>query len=210
MIQQLTLSDFTKLVAHGITTLFAWESFLIIWEVNKIKQRNTRFYIELVEFEDKKVIAQTHAIIINQSILWAPLREWWMKLDELRGHQILATCTVRYHKEYGVQLEIHHISSEYTTGSIRKKTLTIKEELTALWIVQANKQKALWLPPYHIAIISSATSEWLKDFWTQWMSQIINSLMNYFLQQFMGILRMMRYIGLYKKYIIRNDLIWCL
>lgn len=161
---QFKLSEFTTLVSKWIQTLFGSEQFLIIWEVSKIKQWNSRFYIELVEYQNSRVVAHAHALLTNQSILWKPLREWWITLEELVGQQILITCLVRYHKDYGVQLDIQHISSEYTLWSIKKKTMSIKDELTRLWILYKNNQKKLWLPPYRIAIVSSASSEWLKDF----------------------------------------------
>lgn len=161
---QFKLSEFAILVSKWIQTLFGSEQFLIIWEVSKIKQWNSRFYIELVEYQNSRVIAHAHALLINQSLLWKPLREWWMTLEELVGQQLLMTCVVRYHKDYGVQLDIQHISSEYTLWSIKKKTTSIKDELIRLWILYQNNQKKLWLPPYRIAIISSASSEWLKDF----------------------------------------------
>lgn len=164
MIQQWKLSEFNTLVAKWITTLFGSEEFLIIWEISKIKQWNSRFYIELIEYADSKVIAHAHALITNQSVLWKPLQERWLKLHEVVWQQILMTCSVHYHKDYGVQLFVHAISSEYTLGSIKKKTTNIKDELKQLGILYANKEKKLQFPPYHIAIVSSPSSEWLKDF----------------------------------------------
>lgn len=164
MTQQWKLSEFNALVARGITTLFGSEELLIIWEVSKIKQRNSRFYIELIEYANSKVVAHAHALITNQSTLRKPLQERWLKLNELVGQQILMTCSVHYHKDYGVQLYIHAISSEYTLWSIKKKTTSIRDELKQLGILYANKEKKLSFPPYHIAIISSPSSEWLKDF----------------------------------------------
>lgn len=164
MIQQWKLSEFNTLVARGITTLFGSEEFLIIWEISKIKQWNSRFYIELIEYADSKVVAHAHALITNQSVLRKPLQERWLKLQEVVWQQILMTCSVHYHKDYGVQLFVHAISSEYTLGSIKKKTTSIKDELKQLGILYANKEKKLGFPPYHIAIISSPSSEWLKDF----------------------------------------------
>ncbi len=74
------------------------------------------------------------------------------------------TCRVNFHKDYGVQLHIQNISSEYTLGTLKKKEQDIKGELKSLGIAELNKQKKLGLPPYRIAVISSPSSEGLKDF----------------------------------------------
>jgi exodeoxyribonuclease VII large subunit len=164
MLPELRLSQFTDLVQQGITTLFGEHEFLIIWEVSKVKKRNTRFYIELVEYQGSTVIAHAHGLISNQSILRNPLQERWITLDEIVGKQILMTCRVNFHKDYGVQLHIQNISSEYTLGTLKKKEQDIKGELKSLGIAELNKQKKLGLPPYRIAVISSPSSEGLKDF----------------------------------------------
>lgn len=152
------------LLQKGVETIFGDQEFLIIAEVSKIKERHTRYYIELVEYEWGKVIATSHGLITNPSVLFTPLRQRRLKLDELKWQQILMTCRVVFHKDYGYQLVVREISAEYTLGSIKKKEHTIKEELVKLWIYDLNKQKPLGLPPYKLAIISSSGSEWLRDF----------------------------------------------
>ena len=164
MLPELKLSQFTDLVQQGISTLFGEHEFLIIWEVSKVKKWNTRFYIELVEYKGSTVVAHAHGVISNQSILRKPLQEWGITLEELTGKQILMTCRVSFHKDYGVQLHIQDISSEYTLWTLKKKEQDIKGELQSLGIAELNKQKKLWLPPYRIAVISSPSSEGLKDF----------------------------------------------
>ena len=161
---QLTLSQFVSLVAKWIQTLFGSQEFLIIAEVSKVKQWNTRLYIELVEYEDNQVVAHAHAVVTDPSVLFGPLRQWKLKLDELKGQQILMKCTTDFHKDYGYQLHVHHIFPEYTLGRIKQKTDSIKEQLIELWVFDLNKKKTLGAPPYHFAIVSSETSEWLKDF----------------------------------------------
>lgn len=164
MSSQLRLSQFVQIIQKGVEMMFAEHEFLIIAEVNKIKEWHTRYYIELVEYEGNKVIATSHGLITNPAVLFGPLRERKLKLQELVGQQILITCKVDFHKDYGYQLHINQISAEYTLGSIKKKEANIKEQLQELWIYNLNKQKTLWLPPYRIAIISSPSSEGLKDF----------------------------------------------
>ncbi len=161
---QLKLSQFVSLVAKGIQTLFGEQEFLIIAEVSKVKQRNTRLYIELVEYEANQVIACSHALITNPSVLFNPLKEWKLTLEELKGQQLLMTCTVVFHKDHGYQLCIHYISSEYTLWSLKRKTENVKQQLLDLGIYTLNKQKVLDIPPYRLAIISGESSEGLKDF----------------------------------------------
>lgn len=161
---QLKLSQFVNLMKQGIQTLFGEQEFLIIAQVNAVKRRNTRVYLDLIEYEDNKVVATSHGVVTNSSVLFNPLKERGLSLDGLKGQQLLMTCTVVFNKDYGYQLHIVHISSEYTLGSIKKKEQSNKDELIKLWIYNLNKQKQLGIPPYRIAIISWSTSEWLKDF----------------------------------------------
>jgi hypothetical protein len=123
MQQQLRLSQFVSILQKSMEMIFAEQEFLIIAQVSKIKERHTRYYIELTEYEESKVIASSHGVIINPSVLFSPLKERNLKLDELIGQQILFTCRVVFHKDYGYQLYIQHISPEYTLGSIKKKEL---------------------------------------------------------------------------------------
>lgn len=161
---QLTLSQFVLLVRQWFEQLFGDQHFLIVAQVSKIKERHTIYYLELVEYEWDKVLATSHALIKNPSLLFAPLRERKLNLQDLVWQQILITCSAVFHRDYGHQLHIHHISSEYTMGTIQKKITDITGQLQQLWIFTLNKQKNLTLPPFHIALISSASSEWLNDF----------------------------------------------
>ncbi|HMY80884.1 MAG TPA: exodeoxyribonuclease VII large subunit [Candidatus Absconditabacterales bacterium] len=164
MSPQLSLSQFTTIVARGIDELRGGETWLIVAEVNKIKSRKTRFYLELVEFEQERIKAHVSAVVINQAIVRSALKSRGLTLDELVGQQLLVHCLVRYHKDHGIQLEIVDISSEYTLGHLKKKEQSIKDQLTELGIIHHNKKTSLGLPPYHIAVISSRSSEGLKDF----------------------------------------------
>lgn len=164
MLQQLTLSQFTSMIAQSIRELWGDQTWLIVAEVNKIKQRRTRFYLELVEYEHGNIKAQTSAVITNQSVLRSALKTRWVTLEEIVGQQILLSAIVRYHKDHGIQLEIVDISPEYTLWHLKKKEQTIKDQLISLGIYHQNKEKDLWLPPLNVALISSKSSEWLKDF----------------------------------------------
>ncbi len=88
---QLRLSQFVSMMQQGIEMIFAEHEFLIIAEVSKIKERHTRYYLELVEYEESKIIATSHGLITNPSVLFTPLKERKLRLDELKGQQILMT-----------------------------------------------------------------------------------------------------------------------
>lgn len=74
MSPQLSLSQFTTIVARGIDELRGGETWLIVAEVNKIKSRKTRFYLELVEFEQERIKAHVSAVVINQAIVRSALK----------------------------------------------------------------------------------------------------------------------------------------
>lgn len=162
---KLTLSDFVKLVSTWFRQIFGDDGYWIIWEISKIKQRHDRVYIELLEYQNNQVVAKAHAVIMDMKIIGNFIEKiWYEKIDDLNKLQILFFAKPVFHKDYGFQLHTSSISAEYSIGNIKQKETNIRDQLSKLWILSNNKKLILWHPPYRIAIISSETSEWLRDF----------------------------------------------
>lgn len=162
---KLSLNDFVKLISTWFREIFGDTWYWVFAEISKIKQRHDRVYIELLEYKEDTVVAKAHAVIMDMKIVRDLLEGiWYKKIDELNKIQILFFATPLFHKDYGFQLHISKISTEYSIWNIKKKESNIREQLHKLGIFESNKKLKIWNPPYHIGIISSETSEWLKDF----------------------------------------------
>lgn len=163
--KKLNLSSFIELISRWFREIFSNDRYRIVAEISKIKQRHDKIYIEVLEYKDNQVIAKAHAIVMDMKII-RELKDkiWYDKLEQLNKLQILFLAKPIFHKDYGFQLDISYISAEYSIGSLKQKETNIRQQLSEMWIIANNKKLALSIPPYRICIISSETSEWLKDF----------------------------------------------
>lgn len=73
--------------------------------------------------------------------------------------KLLLKAKCAFHPEYGFSLMVNEISHQYTLGQIQQQQQDVLIQLEKMGIKQNNHQKHLGLPPFDIAVISSATSE---------------------------------------------------
>lgn len=159
------LVDFVKLISTGFKQIFGDLNYWIVAEISKIKQRHDRLYIELLQYQDDIVVAKAHAVILDIKIIRDFMDKTWLtSLEELNKIQILFYAKPIFHNDYGFQLHILHISSEHFIWAIKQKEKNIHSILAKLGIIENNKKLILPPPPYRIGIISSPTSDGLKDF----------------------------------------------
>lgn len=125
-------------------------------------------YLELVEKEDDKTIAQVKATI------WAyDYRKLLQKFQKatnepLRpGMKILFLAAVTFHEVYGLSLNVKDIDPAYTMGEMALKKKEIIERLRKEGLLELNKELALPLVPQKIAVISSPTAAGYSDFFNQ-------------------------------------------
>lgn len=163
---QFKLSQIVQIVNNTFEELFGESEFLFTAEVMKISIISTKIYIELVEFdENNKILAKSRAIVYNLSIYDNFVNETSIShISDLKWLKLLFTWQVTFHPEYGFSIKITKIHSEYILWQLIKKEQKIIDQLTKDWILHQNKQTSIWLPPYHIAIISSESSQWFEDF----------------------------------------------
>lgn len=87
-----------------------------------------------------------------------------INLTQLKGYQLLLRWSLHFHSEYGFSFKIAEISSDFTLWQLVHREQEIRQMLIDLDIITRNRQLPLPQPPYHVAVITSQTSEWLNDF----------------------------------------------
>jgi len=168
MIPKYKLSEILQIVAKGFNQLFYDFDFWFESEISRISVIWNNAYLELIEFDDKqKIIWKAKWNIFDAWIYYKFLEKINIKnIEELKGYKLFMRWKLQFHYEYWFSISIAEISAEYTLWQLQSKQTDIISQLTKLGIVDKNKQTNLWFPPYNIAIISSKTSQWLKDFQT--------------------------------------------
>jgi exodeoxyribonuclease VII large subunit len=140
----------------------------IVAEIANIKEnQNGHCYLELVDKNEEKIIAQARATI------WAyNYRSLAYKFEKAtgetlkRGMKILFSAQVQYHEVYGLSLNIKDIDPNYSTGEMARKKRETVERLSREGLLELNKSLLLPLVPQRIAIISSPTAAGYGDFMT--------------------------------------------
>lgn len=142
------------------------------WVIAEIADAKTNqrghCYLELVEKEDDKTIAQVKATI------WAyDYRKLLQKFQKAtneplrQGMKILFLASVTFHEVYGLSLNVKDIDPAYTMGEMALKKKEIIERLRKEGLLDLNKELSLPLVPQTIAVISSPTAAGYSDFFNQ-------------------------------------------
>jgi len=165
--QFISLYDLCVLIRKVVGDNFP-EYIWIVAEIANIKEnQNGHCYLELVDKNEEKVIAQARATI------WAyNYRSLSYKFEKAtgetlkRGMKILFSAQVQYHEVYGLSLNIKDIDPTYSTGEMARKKRETVERLLRENLLELNKSLLLPLVPQRIAIISSPTAAGYGDFMT--------------------------------------------
>jgi len=125
-------------------------------------------YLELVEKENEKTIAQIKATI------WASdyrrLSHTFEKAtnESLKpGIKVLLLASVTFHEVYGLSLTIRDIDPSYTVGEMARKKKEVIARLNKEGVIDMNKKLLLPPVPQRIAVISSPTAAGYGDFFNQ-------------------------------------------
>ncbi len=164
--RQYTLLDLVKIVDGTFKEVFAWFDFRCECEILRVQQIGKNIYLELIQYgTDGKVLAKAKGNIFNPHVSSAFLENTGLaNLQQLAGSKLLFHGAFSFHQEYGFSINIDILSAEYTLGQLQKKQQDILLQLQKLGIVENNKKTHFDLPPYTLALISSATSAWRLDF----------------------------------------------
>lgn len=161
-----TLFDLITIVDGTFKEIFSWFDFRCECEILKVQRIGKNVYLELIQHAgDGKVLAKARWNIFNPHVYTSFLQDTWLaNIQQLAGSKLLFHGTFSFHQEYGFSINIDILSAEYTLGQLQKKQQDILMQLQKLGIVENNKKTQFGLPPYTLALISSATSAWRLDF----------------------------------------------
>lgn len=162
------LSDVLKIIEKSFKEFFSWFSFRFQAEVQKVTIVGKYTYLDLVEFNEKgEIKAKCKWICFDEQKYKQFLKDVHIKhIDEIKWYKLLIEGKANFHQDYWLSIWISQFSSEFTLGQFQKKQENILEQLKKEGIINKNKEKTLWFPPYTIGIISGESSQWLQDFQT--------------------------------------------
>jgi exodeoxyribonuclease VII large subunit len=167
-IKRFTLFELNSLIRSAISGAFP-DAYWVAAEIAELKcNQKGHCYIELVEKQDDKTIAQIKATI------WAyEYRKLGNKFEKAAGEplkpgmKVLLRAEVTFHEVYGLSLNIRDIDPSYTLGEMARKKKEVIERLRKEGIFELNKSLPLPLVPQRIAVVSSPTAAGYGDFFQQ-------------------------------------------
>jgi len=160
-----TLSELVHIVEQWFRELFGGFRYRCQAEVLKIKQHKSRVYVDLIQYDTAwNILAKARWVIRELSVLSSFCRQTNLKIHELEGMTIMMNATCGFHHQWWFSLSIQEISAQHTLGQLKQVQQSITETLKKADLYRKNKSKTFWPPPMRVAVISSKTSEWLKDF----------------------------------------------
>ena len=139
-----------------------------IWiecEIGQASPSRGHWYLDLIQKEDDKVVAQC------QAALWANVYFFLRKktpvpLEDIlrQGMAVKLKVNVDYHERYGLKLIIEDIDSSFTIGQLELQRLAILKEIKEKGLLHKNAQTMLPQVVQHLAVISSGRAAGYKDF----------------------------------------------
>lgn len=130
----------------------------------KLNQRG-HCYLELVEKEDSKTIAQVKANVWAYEYRKLSLKFQAATNESLKsGMKVLLLVAVTFHEVYGLSLNVKDIDPAYTMGEMALKKREVIERLTKEGLIALNKGLSLPAVPQRIAVVSSPTAAGYGDF----------------------------------------------
>jgi exodeoxyribonuclease VII large subunit len=162
------LSELSSLVRSAINDALP-DMYWIVAEIADAKcNQKGHCYMELVEKEDHKTIAQMRATIWAYEYRTLSRKfEAAAKTPLKQGIKVLLLVAVSFHEVYGLSLNVKDIDPAYTAGEMALRRREIIERLRREGIIDTNKELELPLVPQRIAVISSPTAAGYGDFMDQ-------------------------------------------
>ena len=150
---------------EGINCLFPSRIWLKA-EVSAVKARNGgHCYLELSQSEDKNLVAKANAVIWSSKYRFiAPYFESVTGSPISEGMTLLVEVQVSYSELYGLSLVINDIDPEYSVGVKELERQRTIERLQSEGLMDMQKELALPLLPYSLAVISAEDAAGYRDF----------------------------------------------
>jgi exodeoxyribonuclease VII large subunit len=162
------LYELSALIKSAVSSAFP-DACWVIAEIAECKcNQRGHCYLELVEKEDERTIAQMKATI------WAyDYRNIGGKFEKAtgetlkRGMKILLLAAVTFHEVYGLSLAVRDIDPAFTLGEMERRKKEVIRRLREEGVIDRNKGLPLPLVPRRIAVVSSPTAAGYGDFLNQ-------------------------------------------
>ncbi len=164
---RLTLSQLNKQIKESLL-----ESFPVsVWVTAEILElnlnRSGHCYMELIEKSD----SSDHITARIRGTIWAfqyrMLRPYFESVTGITlkpGLNILFKCTVEFHEQYGISLNITDIDPNFTMGDLARRKQEVIMRLRSDGVFEMNRETDLPQIPQRIAIISSPSAAGYGDF----------------------------------------------
>ena len=163
--EHIDLLELQTRLKQGIECLFPSR----IWvraEISAIKARSGgHCYMELSQSDSGGLTAKASAIIWSSKFRFiAPYFESVTGTPLQEGMTVLAEVQVNYSQLYGMSLIINDIDPEYSLGQKELERRRTVERLTREGLMNLQKELALPLLPYRLAVISAEDAAGYRDF----------------------------------------------
>lgn len=161
-----SLTDFINQVKNAFDDFVWFKSTIIECEIKSIKKVRQFYYLELIELDSfGRVLSSARANIFNPIVIDSFLRRAKIiNYNDIVWTKILINAWPTFHKDFWFSINIDKIFTESFVWNVQIQKEDIIKELKEKWILYQNKEHLIWYPSYKIALISSSTSEWLRDF----------------------------------------------
>jgi len=160
-----SLCELTTVIKDAISSALP-DAYWVTAEIadTKLNQKG-HCYLELVEREESRVIAQAKANIWAYEYRRINAKFQSATNESLkRGMKVLLLAGVSFHEVYGLSLNIRDIDPAYTIGEMAMKKREVIERLVKEGVMALNKSLPLPLVAQRIAVISSPTAAGYGDF----------------------------------------------
>ena len=149
----------------GVEGLFP-EAVWVRAEVSAMKVRSTgHCYLELSQSGDGGLVAKANAIVWNSR--WRFLAPYFREEAGVplgEGMQVLVRVQVNYSQLYGFSLIILDIDPSFTVGARELERQRTLDRLQAEGLMDLQKELALPVLPYRLAVISAEGAAGYRDF----------------------------------------------
>ena len=153
-------------IIHDAISYSLPDTYWVVAEIADAKlNQKGHCYLELVEKEDSRLIAQVKANIWAYEYRKLSHKFQSATNEALRpGMKVLLLVAVTFHEVYGLSLNVKDIDPAYTMGEMALKKREVIERLTREGLIVLNKGLSLPVVPQRIAVISSPTAAGYGDF----------------------------------------------
>jgi exodeoxyribonuclease VII large subunit len=175
-ITRIKLSDLVDEIEETLQNRFAGETFWITAEITDVKKQTDKrwCFLKFIEKEGSFITAEM------KGVFWSTTYQHVEKFEKLTGQtfssglEITCNVRVRYHKRYGIDLEVLEIDHSFSMGKLeQEKDLTlarlVKENPTLIKLVDGqyftqNKKLTLPIVLQRIALVTAPNSDGQRDF----------------------------------------------